>query len=352
MNQTKPPMLATQPPPLPAIADVDWDNNNSRWLILAAAIVGLLIAPILLGLFLISGAGGGNDQSGSGGSKAVVAASLSDTDGAALGAEAGAEATSGSTQQNSVGDEANAAEGIDTQAVSKKPSSETGTETQSGNDEKESKESITRKEAMLLIYDAKPIPPQVSAAKRKSSSSATTGGGKSADLAAKGGSNPFIGEGAPAKSTVFVIDVSGSMQNQDRLPRVVSSMKYAIEKLKPDQKFTVILFDSNFHTAPKGSGLLLATVANKDYIYKWLDNAPGGGGTNPAEAMNIAIQEKPERIVLLSDGEFDPYCVDAITQANNSNRRPSKIDCVGLVEEVETLKEIASQNKGIYYQAN
>ena len=54
----------------------------------------------------------------------------------------------------------------------------------------------------------------------------------------------------------------------------------------------------------------------------------------------------------LSDGEFDPSSVFAITQANQSNVLPAKIDCVGLMEEVETLKEIARLNKGTYYQAH
>jgi len=100
-----------------------------------------------------------------------------------------------------------------------------------------------------------------------------------------------------------------------------------------------------------GMGLLLANEKNKQAIYDWLDNAPGGGGTNPLPAMITAIQQKPERIILLSDGEFDPTSVFAITQANQSNKQPARIDCVGLMEEVETLKEIARSNKGTYYQA-
>ena len=54
---------------------------------------------------------------------------------------------------------------------------------------------------------------------------------------------------------------------------------------------------------------------------------------------------------MLSDGEFDPYAVDQITQMNQNLRKPARIDCVGLMEQVLVLQEIARQNKGVYYQA-
>jgi len=350
MNQSKPPLITIQPPPLPVSVRSEEENNNVRWLIAAAVAIGLLIALIFMGMLVVADIGGGNDSSGNGGSGRIVAASLASNDGEVTGLADATSPTSGKTQQESVGEEAQATDGVEIQADAKKPSSDVEPDLTPGSDEKEGEISNSPTESMLLIYEAKPVPPQTSAQRNKASAS-MAGGGKAADLAAKGGSNPFIGDGAPAKSTVFVIDVSGSMQNQDRLPRVVSSMKHAIEKLKSDQKFTVILFDSSFHTPPHGASLLLANQKNKNAIFEWLDIAPGGGGTNPSEAMTIAIQEKPERIVLLSDGEFDPYCVDAITQANQANRKQSRIDCVGLIEEVETLKEIANQNSGTYYQA-
>jgi len=85
------------------------------------------------------------------------------------------------------------------------------------------------------------------------------------------------------------------------------------------------------------------------FSLSWIVNRSDiGQGNNDS---NTAIQQKPERIVLLSDGEFDPISVFEIAQANQSNMLPAKIDCVGLMEEVETLKEFARSNKGIYYQA-
>jgi hypothetical protein len=68
-------------------------------------------------------------------------------------------------------------------------------------------------------------------------------------------------------------------------------------------------------------------------------------------AMPQAIGLGPERIVLLSDGEFDPTNIATITALNKQRSRPSRIDCVGLIEEVLVLREIARENRGVYYQA-
>ncbi len=173
---------------------------------------------------------------------------------------------------------------------------------------------------------------------------------KEVDLTSSGGINPFMGEGEKSKTTVFVIDVSGSMQTGDRLPRVLSSLTRAIDHLDENQKFAVFLFDTNYYTLHT-SGMIPATSGNKASLKEWLSYHMGGGGTDPMAAMSVAIQLEPERIVLLTDGEFDPLAAAVITQQNMANKKPARIDCVGLAEEVIVLQEIASQNKGVYYQA-
>jgi hypothetical protein len=172
---------------------------------------------------------------------------------------------------------------------------------------------------------------------------------KEVDLTSSEGINPFMGEGEKAKTTVFVIDVSGSMQTGDRLPRVLSSLTRAIDHLDENQIFAVFLFDTNYYTIHT-SGMIPATTGNKASIKEWLSYRMGGGGTEPMAAMSVAIQLEPERIVLLTDGEFDPLAAAVITQQNMAKKKPARIDCVGLAEEVIVLQEIASQNKGVYYQ--
>ena len=171
------------------------------------------------------------------------------------------------------------------------------------------------------------------------------------DLASTKGMNPFVGEGKPAASTVFVIDVSGSMSVSDKLPRVINALTRAIDQLSQEQKFCVLLFDQEYYSAPFAIGMIQGVNRNKQMIKQWLSQPPGGGGTNPMAAMSVAIDYRPERIVLLSDGEFDPTCSTTITMMNKQYGKSARIDCVGLMENVLVLRDIAAQNKGTYYQA-
>ena len=164
-------------------------------------------------------------------------------------------------------------------------------------------------------------------------------------------SNPFL-EMGKANSVVFVIDKSSSMA--DRLARVISALDQAIEKLDPKQSFQLIFFDDVAHSHPQFTGLIRATKQNKEKMAAWVKSfVSPSGGTEPLEAALQAIAMKPDRIVILSDGEFNPAYVDSITQANSAGtKKPIRIDCIGLDEVVESLRQIAKQNgPGIYYQA-
>ena len=316
--------MTSKPPPIPPPpmrnrnreSDV---SNRLYWMIAPAVLLGVLFAIFFLSwLVNRSDLGKGKDSFNNGAQNSV--ADLDHDNGSETGI-----AVNENTESESI---------AVADPNNNMPVPPLRTEPKDGSEE----EPANNPETVLLIVEQRPT------------SKASQSGARGANLAA-GGVNPFVGTGSSAKTTVYVIDVSGSMQTQDRLPRVISTLKRAVDLLTPDQMFTVILFDDGFHTDPIGKGLLQANRQNKQAIYDWLDNAPGGSGTNPLPAMIIAIQQKPERIVLLSDGEFDPTSAFAITNANRSNVKPARIDCVGLMEEVETLKEISRSNNGIYYQA-
>jgi len=320
------------PPPVPKhreqgdISSADDTDPKIKWILAAAISAGILIALFLIPLMLLSSNRGGKTDGIDAGAPVKGAAALS--------------------IDNGTSKETDAPQSLPTRPspATTAPVAEPPNES-SVNASTEDEPTETQSVPMLLTYQPKPL-------SRPKSSAGTSSGIKSgSEIVAPGGRNPFIGEGPSAKSTVFVVDVSGSMQNPDRLPRVLASMTRAIELLTSDQEFAIILFDNQAYAFPNQLELLSASNKNKQEAFAWLNATNGGGGTNPIPGMDIAIGLAPERIVLLSDGEFDPYCIELIRSGNGRNRQPAKIDCVGLDEEVETLKEIAKQNKGIYYQA-
>ena len=327
----KPPPLS--PPPLRIQIRESETGVRLFWLVAAAVLLGLLLSVFLLVWLLSQNEVGQGTTADSAGGASSQAANLDTEDSRENSSAEVARAVSKSTS-------------TEEEAESKRKDSTPESDSDLEEQPTESMEdSVHYEEPMLLVVEEKPSP--------KATRSGSMGSASSGQiLATPGGVNPFLGTGSPAKSNVFVIDISGSMQTVDRLPRVMATLKRAIGQLKPEQSFMVVLFDNTLHTDPFSNGLVLAKKKNIDRVYDWLDMPHFGSGTNPLPAMLFAMQWKPERIVLLSDGEFDPTFADAITQANCSNQKPAKIDCVGLMEEVEVLKQIATSNTGIYYQAN
>lgn len=152
------------------------------------------------------------------------------------------------------------------------------------------------------------------------------------------------------KTVVFIIDKSGSMGSDLRLERVKAELIYGINALKPEQEFAVIFFDVAAQFQGSSLRLRSATDASKKNAIDWVQQMPSGGGTDPLEAASLALQKRPELIMLLSDGEFAPSIVGLIHAKNQSETR---IDCIGLGEYVMTLKQLAEQNTppGSYFQA-
>lgn len=164
-------------------------------------------------------------------------------------------------------------------------------------------------------------------------------------------SNPFLDSGK-ANSIVFVIDKSSSMSQN--FGRVIKALYQSLDRLSKDKSFQVIFFDDAPRQNPNFSGLVNATEKNKDAMKKWIEgHLRADGGTEPLDAVKLAIELCPQRIIILSDGEFNPEYVEKITQYNLSKPKdPIRIDCIGLNEVVESLQQIAQRNgPGIYYQA-
>jgi Mg-chelatase subunit ChlD len=154
------------------------------------------------------------------------------------------------------------------------------------------------------------------------------------------------------KSVVFVMDRSASMGWRQALERVKAELAYGLQEMNPDQSFGVIFFDHAEETLEPNFRLLPATKDNVERTKQWMESVHPRGGTMPADAMKMAIDAGPQLVVLLSDGEFDPFSVSMITQ-HNQNRRDKKcrIDCVGLSDAIVTLSDIAKQNGGSYRMA-
>lgn len=164
-----------------------------------------------------------------------------------------------------------------------------------------------------------------------------------------GDKSPF-NVSADISTIVFVIDKSGSMSGK-RIKRVQTALSSRLAHLTPKQSYSILLFDTKCCPLNGVPDLIPATKASIAQSQRSLSGIVGSGDTDPRKALEVAIRLRPELIIVLSDGDFDPQFVQEITSWNQSRRPSCRIDCVGMDEVVITLQDLARSNSGMYYQA-
>jgi Ca-activated chloride channel family protein len=112
----------------------------------------------------------------------------------------------------------------------------------------------------------------------------------------------------PPSNLVFLIDVSGSMDEPNKLPLVKQSMKMLVEQLRAQDKVAIVVYAGQ-------AGLVLpATAGNqKETIDNAIDNLSAGGSTAGGAGIILAYKVAKEnfkkggnnRIVMATDGDFN-----------------------------------------------
>ncbi|HJT14935.1 MAG TPA: VWA domain-containing protein [Dongiaceae bacterium] len=117
----------------------------------------------------------------------------------------------------------------------------------------------------------------------------------------------------PAANLVFLVDVSGSMDQPDKLPLLKAGMKMLTDQLRDDDKVTIVVYAG-------AAGLVLEPTAGKDKakIKAALDRLQAGGSTAGGEGLALAYAKAKEaridgginRIILATDGDFNVGTTD------------------------------------------
>lgn len=112
----------------------------------------------------------------------------------------------------------------------------------------------------------------------------------------------------PASNLVFLVDVSGSMDEADKLPLVQQTLRLLTEQMRPQDKVTLITYAS-------GEKLVLPPTSGKDKqkILKAIDQLEAGGATAGESAIRMAydaaqksfVKDGINRILLATDGDFN-----------------------------------------------
>ncbi|ACB00840.1 MULTISPECIES: VWA domain-containing protein [Cyanophyceae] len=115
-------------------------------------------------------------------------------------------------------------------------------------------------------------------------------------------------EALPPSNLVFLFDVSGSMNDPDKLPLLKSAFRLLVNELRPEDRVSIVVYAG-------AAGLVLPSTsgAEKETILAALDNLEAGGSTAGGEGIELAYQEAADnfldngnnRIILATDGDFN-----------------------------------------------
>lgn len=115
-------------------------------------------------------------------------------------------------------------------------------------------------------------------------------------------------ENLPASNLVFLVDVSGSMQDAMKLPLVKASMKMLVDQLREEDHVAMVVYAG-------AAGLVLPSTAGSDKmkIKDAIDKLEAGGSTAGGEGIKLAYKTAKEnfarggnnRVILCTDGDFN-----------------------------------------------
>ena len=112
----------------------------------------------------------------------------------------------------------------------------------------------------------------------------------------------------PANNLTFLIDVSGSMSSEDKLPLLKSGLRLLVEQMRPEDKISLVVYAG-------AAGVVLPPTSgdHKDRILDAMDKLQSGGSTAGGEGIMLAYKTAREnydtkgnnRIILATDGDFN-----------------------------------------------
>lgn len=118
----------------------------------------------------------------------------------------------------------------------------------------------------------------------------------------------IVAEKLPPNNLVFLIDVSGSMMDENKLPLIKRSFRLLVQQLRPEDKVSIVVYAGS-------SGLVLEATSGKEKekIMEKIDVLQAGGSTAGGEGIQLAyniakenfMKEGNNRVILATDGDFN-----------------------------------------------
>jgi len=161
----------------------------------------------------------------------------------------------------------------------------------------------------------------------------------------------------PAGNLVFLVDVSGSMNQPNKLPLVKQALTMLVEELSENDRVAIVTYAGN-------AGLVLPSTSGdqKERIRAAIGGLQAGGSTHGSAGITLAYEQAAERfiegganrVILCSDGDLnvgitsDEALVDLITKEATGGTFLTVLGFGDGNLQDEKLEKIANHGNGVY----
>lgn len=155
---------------------------------------------------------------------------------------------------------------------------------------------------------------------------------------------------APPREMIFVIDNSGSMAGES-MPAARRSLLYALETLRPQDRFNIIRFDDTMTVLFDGA--VQANRSNLEQAKTFTHGLDANGGTEMLPALRAALadgssDERVRQVIFLTDGSLSNEA--EMMEEINQNRGKSRVFMVGIGSAPNTflMRRMAEAGRGTF----
>ncbi len=150
---------------------------------------------------------------------------------------------------------------------------------------------------------------------------------------------------------LFLLDISGSMAHDQKLPVSRRSLSAFINELEDRDRFEVMTF--NVQPTTLFNQLQAGSAQNKKTAEVFLESQAARGGTILAPALTTAYKygepDRPLNVVILSDGMTEQKERQALMQLIAERPRHARVFCIGIGNEINRplLEQLAEDSGGL-----
>lgn len=155
----------------------------------------------------------------------------------------------------------------------------------------------------------------------------------------------------------LVIDKSGSMADGDKMSRVKESLRVMLDKLRPDDIISIVVFDSDAEVVFPAQ-----RIGNGDKIRRAVESIEPNGSTNLHAGLMLGYKEAQKnfekdatnRVILLTDGIANVGVINPekiAAESSELNGRGVDLSTIGVGLELnnDLLRTLAKSGRGLYH---